>query len=107
VKYDVSTESKKREVGARLATIINDQFKENIKTSFTNNINRSQFKQAAPQAVSDEEQALYEAKLIEFGGDAKLAKVALDNDKRKLNQETSVVNSDGTVRFCKSVLESP
>jgi hypothetical protein len=106
VKYDISTPALKREVGSRLATIINDKFTEDIKTSFTNNINRSQFKQAAPQAVSDEEQALFDAKLLKFAGDAKLARADLENDKRKVNQETSVVNSDGTVRVGVGLFES-
>ena len=106
VKYNVSTPALKRETGAKLATIINDQFKENIKAAFTNNINRSQFKQAVSQTVSDEEQALFDAKLVKFGGDAKLARVDLENDKRKANQETSVVNADGTVRVGVGLFES-
>ena len=106
VKYNVSTPALKRETGAKLATIINDQFKENIKAAFTNNINSSQFKQAVSQTVSDEEQALFDAKLVKFGGDAKLARVDLENDKRKANQETSVVNADGTVRVGVGLFES-
>ena len=107
VTYDISTEAKKRTVGAKLSTILNKEFDENIKTSFMNNINSSQFKQAAAPAMSNEEQALYDAKLLEYGGDAKLAKIAVENEKRKINAETSVVNKDGTVRYGRSFAENP
>lgn len=107
VKYDVSTPALKREVGSKLATIINDQFKENIKNSFTNNINSSQLKPEATPDISDEEQALYDVKLLEQGGDVKLAKLAVANEKRKINAETSVVNKDGTVRTGRSFAENP
>jgi len=105
VKYDISTPALKREVGSRLATIINDKFTEDIKTSFTNNINR-QFPQAATPAMSDEKQAAFDAKLIKFSGDADLARADLANDERKANEKTSVVNADGTVQVGVGLFQS-
>lgn len=107
VTYDISTESKKRTVGAKLSTVLNNELNENIKTAFTNNINSSQFKPEATPTMSDEEQVLYDTKLLEYGGDAKLAKVAVENEKRKVNAETSVVNKDGTIRYGRSFAENP
>ena len=64
-------------------------------------------KPEATPDISDEEQALYDVKLLEQGGDVKLAKLAVANEKRKINAETSVVNKDGTVRTGRSFAENP
>lgn len=107
VTYDTSTEAKKREVGAKLGKILNQQLTENIRTRFSNNLTKSRLAPIEEVGVSPEEQAAYDAKLVEYGGDAKMAKVALEVEKRKVNQENSVVNKDGTVRFGKEWAEDP
>lgn len=106
VTYDISTEAKKRTVGAKLSTILNKEFDENIKTSFINNINSSQFKQEIEPTMSPEKQAARNAAIIEFGGDVKAADAALAVREAKLNQETSVVKADGTVRMGVALTES-
>jgi hypothetical protein len=105
VTYDISSEAKKRTVGAKLSTVLNNEFKDNIKAAFTNNINR-QFPQAATPAMSDEKQAAFDAKLIKFSGDADLARADLANDERKANEKTSVVNTDGTVQVGVGLFQS-